>query len=391
MRSRSKLANDAWEALLSAHASLMKEFLASDIWGEVSMREYDVLYTLSKCPGLLRMNELNAHVLLSQPALSRLVDRLITRGLLERTTDPADRRAVLVGLTDEGRSRQRHLGRRHARGVARAVTEELTIEEMEMLEATAVKLAQRGGATLPGKRREGGRADMSSSNGKPLSLVIVSAGVSEPSSTKMLADRVASNVVDLAGESDVDVSVSAIDLRDLLPELPAAMASQTLGPGFTAAVETLADADGIIASAPVYKAGPSGLFISFFQVLDNDLLIGKPTVLAATAGTARHALVVDEQMRSLFAYLRTLTVPTSLFASTEDWGDSDLTTRIERAAFELLLLMESGFAREVREGSWQHYQHEYGSDGGREVAIDVDSEMMRLAAGGSLSPPPSGG
>lgn len=143
MRAKSKLANDAWEALLSAHASLMKEFLASDIWGEVSMREYDVLYTLSKFPGPLRMSELNAHVLLSQPALSRLVDRLMTRGLLERSTDPADRRGVLVGLTEEGRARQRQLGRRHARGVARAVTDQLTVDDMEALEAIAGKLAQR--------------------------------------------------------------------------------------------------------------------------------------------------------------------------------------------------------------------------------------------------------
>ena len=81
-------ANDAWEALLSAHAALMKEFAAEDIWGDLSMREYDVLYTLSKCPEL-RIGELNRHVLLSQPALSRLVDRLAERGLLERKPDPA--------------------------------------------------------------------------------------------------------------------------------------------------------------------------------------------------------------------------------------------------------------------------------------------------------------
>ncbi|HEU4426236.1 MAG TPA: NAD(P)H-dependent oxidoreductase, partial [Pilimelia sp.] len=132
-----------------------------------------------------------------------------------------------------------------------------------------------------------------------------------------------------------------------------------------------------------YKAGASGLFTSFFQVLDNDLLIGKPVVLAATAGTARHALVVDEQMRSLFAYLRTIAVPTSLFAAPEDWGDPALNKRIDRAALELVLLMESGFARQVRDESWHSYQHAFGSAGGTEVDIDLDSELMRLAAGGS--------
>ena len=113
------------------------------------------------------------------------------------------------------------------------------------------------------------------------------------------------------------------------------MVSQLMGPKLQKAIAALGQADGIVASTPVYKAGARGLFTSFFHVLDNDLLIAKPVVLAATAGTARHALVVDEQLRSLFAYLRTLTVPTSMFAASEDWSDKALTKRIDRAAFEL--------------------------------------------------------
>lgn len=140
MRSNARLANDAWEALLSSHATLMKRFLAEEMWDEVSMREYDVLYTLSKCAGPIPLGELNAHVLLSQPALSRLVDRLINRGLLYRTENPADRRSVLIGLTDEGRALQRVIGRRHARSVARAMSESLTDEEMGQLETIAGKL-----------------------------------------------------------------------------------------------------------------------------------------------------------------------------------------------------------------------------------------------------------
>ena len=99
------LANDAWEALLSAHAVLMKQFAAEGLWADVSMREYDVLYTLSKCPGPVRLTELNRHVLLSQPALSRLVDRLAERGLVERHADPADGRSVRLALTGAGWAR----------------------------------------------------------------------------------------------------------------------------------------------------------------------------------------------------------------------------------------------------------------------------------------------
>jgi FMN reductase len=217
-------------------------------------------------------------------------------------------------------------------------------------------------------------------------LAVVNAGISDPSSTKLLGDRIAQSVRELAERRGHSVQVTTIDLREVLPELSGALASGLLGPRFTAAVDALRQADGVIASAPVYKAGPSGLFSSFFQVLDNDLLIAKPVALAATAGTARHALVVDEQMRSLFAYLRAMSVPTSVFASTEDWQDKALGSRVDRAAFELLLLMESGFERDVRGESWRKYQHEYGSAGGTELSIDLNSDLMRLATGGSLKP-----
>lgn len=138
---RTMLANTAWEALLSAHAVLMKEFAAEDTWQEVSMREYDVLYTLSKCPHPLRIGELNRHVLLSQPALSRMVDRLVERGLVERCAAPGDGRGVEISLTAAGRAAQQGIGRRHARGVARAVTARLSPAELARLEEICRKLA----------------------------------------------------------------------------------------------------------------------------------------------------------------------------------------------------------------------------------------------------------
>jgi FMN reductase len=216
-------------------------------------------------------------------------------------------------------------------------------------------------------------------------LAVVTAGTSDPSSTRMLADRLAERTTAVAGRRGNTVTVSVIDLREISADITSALVSQLVTPRLQQAISALREADGIIASTPVYKAGPSGLFTSFFDVLDNDLLIATPVVLAATAGTARHALVADDQMRPLFAYLRTMTVPTSVFAAPEDWGDPALNTRIDRAATELVLLMESGFARQVRDESWQDYQHELGSAGGTEVAIDLDTDLMRLATGGSAS------
>jgi DNA-binding MarR family transcriptional regulator len=134
--SRSRhLANDAWEALLSAHAVLMKQFAAEDIWAEVSMREYDVLYTLAKCGEPARISELHHHVLLSQPALSRMVDRLVRRGMIERQPDPADGRGVRLSLTAAGLAVQREVGRKHARSVARGMTAGLSRSELDQLVA----------------------------------------------------------------------------------------------------------------------------------------------------------------------------------------------------------------------------------------------------------------
>lgn len=216
-------------------------------------------------------------------------------------------------------------------------------------------------------------------------VVVVSAGTSDPSSTRLLADRVTQRVAELAASRGHTVTTSVIELREIAADITTALTSQLITPRLRQAIDALGAADGIVAAAPVYKAGPSGLFTSFFGVLDNDLIVATPVVLAATAGTARHALVADEVMRPLFAFLRTMAVPTSLFAAPEDWSDAGLAERVDRAAVELVLLMESGFARKVRDESWASYSHEFGSAGGTETGIDLDTDLMRLATGGSAS------
>lgn len=122
MAGRARLANDAWEGLLTVHATFMKSFAAEPIWGEVSMKEYDVLYALSKADGPVRLTDLHRRVLLSQPALSRMVDRLVERDLVERCEDADDRRVVRLVLTATGREAQRTVGRAHAQDVASAMT-----------------------------------------------------------------------------------------------------------------------------------------------------------------------------------------------------------------------------------------------------------------------------
>lgn len=213
-------------------------------------------------------------------------------------------------------------------------------------------------------------------------LVIVHAGTSDPSSTKLVADRISSRAVVLGAERGLEIEVRAVDLRALAGDIGSALVSQLISPELEQAIALLREADGIVASTPVYKAGASGLFTEFFQVLDNDLLIGIPVVLAATGGSSRHALVIDDQLRSLFAFLRTLTVPTSVYAAPEDWQGRALGERIDRAAMELVLLMKSDFAAQLRDESWERYQHSLGSAGGTEVGINLDTDLMKLATGG---------
>lgn len=134
MTGRARLANDAWESLLTVHATFMKSFAAAPIWGDVSLKEYDVLYALAKAEGPVRLTDLHRRVLLSQPALSRLVDRLVARGLVERCADPGDGRAVQITLTAIGRARQREVGREHARDVADAMTARVSEADLEELE-----------------------------------------------------------------------------------------------------------------------------------------------------------------------------------------------------------------------------------------------------------------
>jgi DNA-binding MarR family transcriptional regulator len=128
-----RLANEAWEALYRAQASIAREFLESDIWEDLQANDYGVLYALSSAHDGLRISELCDDVLLTQPGMSRLIARLETRGLVERRDDPDDARACRIRLTASGIEVQRRIGTAHARHVARAMTRALGAEQLEQL------------------------------------------------------------------------------------------------------------------------------------------------------------------------------------------------------------------------------------------------------------------
>ena len=221
---------------------------------------------------------------------------------------------------------------------------------------------------------------------EPKRIVVINAGISDPSSTRMLADRIAQRSLDVLREAGTPATAQVVELAPLAVDIARATTAGFPGEQVRAAIDHLAAADAIIAASPVYKAGISGLFKSFVDLLDNDLLVAKPVVLAATGGTARHALVVDDQMRPLFAYLRALAVPTSLYAAPEDWGAPELGERIDRAATELAVLVRAGVEQQVAESAWSGYQHQFAGSATRAERsaddVDFDTPLMRLAAGG---------
>ncbi|MFB6575911.1 CE1759 family FMN reductase [Streptomyces sp. NPDC056402] len=166
-----------------------------------------------------------------------------------------------------------------------------------------------------------------------MKLVVVSAGLSSPSSTRLLADRLTAATLDHLDHLDADPEV--IEVRELATQI-----AQHLVTGFppaplAAALDAVAAADGLIAVTPVFAASYSGLFKSFFDLIDKDALTGTPVLLGATGGTARHSLVTEHALRPLFTHLRALVVPTAVYAASQDWGEQGLARRITRAGTEL--------------------------------------------------------
>ena len=140
-----RLANSAWESLMTAHAALNATFAQEGMWAKLTMREYDVLYTLMKAHSggqpAPRISDVKQGVLLSQPALSRMIDRLVARGLISRAVDPDDARAVRISITDAGAALQQEVGRAHAKSIARELGAALTPAEMRDLQNLCSKLA----------------------------------------------------------------------------------------------------------------------------------------------------------------------------------------------------------------------------------------------------------
>lgn len=178
----------------------------------------------------------------------------------------------------------------------------------------------------------------------PRSLVVVSAGLGQPSSTRLLADRLSAVAAEALRAADVEPTTEIVELRGFARSLAEHLLTGFPAPDLEAVIEHVRRADGLIAVSPVFNASYSGLFKLFFDVLELDSLRGVPVLLGATGGTVRHSLVIDHALRPLFAYLGASVVPTGVFAAAEDWGapsgaQAGLAERIRRAGGELASAM----------------------------------------------------
>jgi FMN reductase len=169
-------------------------------------------------------------------------------------------------------------------------------------------------------------------------IAVVSGGLSQPSSTRLLADRLAAATTAALGRSGLSTHIVPIDLRTLARPLADAMVTGFPSQDLQSALDAVASADGLIAVTPIFSGSYSGLFKSFFDVTDPEALSGLPVLIGATGGTARHSLALDHAVRPLFIYFRSVVIPTGVFAATEDFGSSGssagLNRRIARASAE---------------------------------------------------------
>jgi FMN reductase len=188
-------------------------------------------------------------------------------------------------------------------------------------------------------------------------LAVVSAGLSTPSSTRLLADRLAEATTAQLAAEGILTEMAVLDLRDHAMAVTSNLLSGFASPELEAAIESLTGADGAIFSTPIFTTSYSGLFKSFIDVLEPGSLAGLPVVIGATGGTERHSLALDYAIRPLFTYHHAIVTPTGVYAATGDWGspagpagNASLPDRINRAAAELAALMrDSTRSHQVRD------------------------------------------
>lgn len=142
---------EAWEALFRAQVAVLRDLRGAFPRNEISFNEYDVLFNLSREPGRrARIRDLNEQLLLTQPSVSRLLDRLAARGLISKSGDPSDRRGTMVAMTEEGYDLYRRMSVEHANAIRDRVGGAL--DPVELAELTELSRKLRNGRSADSVR-----------------------------------------------------------------------------------------------------------------------------------------------------------------------------------------------------------------------------------------------
>lgn len=177
----------------------------------------------------------------------------------------------------------------------------------------------------------------------PKRIIVISAGLSQPSSTRLLADRMSTATQDALLERGDSVQIKTVELREYARDIMDNMLTGFASVRLEELKQEIVAASAVIAVSPIFSQSLSGLFKSFLDVLDTKSLVNKPVFLGATAGTKRHSLALEYAVRPVFSYLRANVAPALVFAASDDWGEGEngqeLNARISAGAKEFVAML----------------------------------------------------
>lgn len=238
--------------------------------------------------------------------------------------------------------------------------------------------------------------DRAAEHPAPLRVLALAAGLGTPSSTRMLADQLSSASAAALRADGAEVEVHTVELREYAREITDAMLSHVPGPHLARLIEEIKQADAVIAVTPIFNTGASGLFKSLIDVVEPRVWAGRPVLLGATAGSARHSLALEYAIRPMFVYLKATIVPTAVFAASSDFGavsadEADaapLASRSRRAAAELATLVlglrgQDAASDRDADGAEEDALEAEGADA-TEDATALDTEFSDFVPMGSL-------
>ena len=165
----------------------------------------------------------------------------------------------------------------------------------------------------------------------PLSVTAIAGSLQKPSRTEALLDAIAGEL-----HAALPIRTTVVKLSEMGPQVGSAMHRAALPPAAFAAVQAIEEADLLVVASPVYRASYTGLLKHLFDFVGHKALVGRPVLLAATGGSDSHLLMIDHQLRPLFAFFDALPLPLGIYATEGDFDDYKLASpavseRIARA------------------------------------------------------------